>query len=330
MNELALPPVSGMVGLVYRNRQPYLFEDVPNHPAYQPVGPSAPEAPHSALGVPLLVEGRPIGALFSDSFSPLHTFDDDDLRVLQSLANQAAIAIENARLFEQVRDSRKRLQALSHRLVLVQEEERRYVAHELHDQVGQLLTSLNLTLDMSSRLPPDALRTSLQEAETLVRELMSRVRNLSLDLRPAMLDDLGLLAALLWHFERYTSQTGVQVLFKHVGLEEQHFSPEVETAAYRIIQEALTNVARHAEVDEVAVRLRAEEDMLDVLIEDEGSGFDAEAALAAATSVGLAGMNERATLLGGQLTVDSSPGAGTCVRAELPLGDRLERRKEER
>jgi signal transduction histidine kinase len=118
-----------------------------------------------------------------------------------------------------VRASRQRLQTLSHRLVMVQEEERRHIAHELHDEVGQLLTGLNLTLDMSSRLPPDALRTSLGEAQTLVSELMLQVRNLSLELRPAMLDDLGLLAALLWHFKRYTAQTGVQVNFKHIGLE---------------------------------------------------------------------------------------------------------------
>jgi len=122
----------------------------------------------------------------------------------------------------------------------------------------------------------------------------------------------------------------VWVNFKHIGLEERRFAPEVETAAYCIVQEALTNVARYASANEVTVHLQADQDVLDVQIEDQGAGFDPEAALAAETSVGLAGMRERAILLGGQLTVDSAPGAGTCVRAELPLNGRLERRTKER
>jgi len=158
----------------------------------------------------------------------------------------------------------------------------------------------------------------------MVNELMALVRDLSLDLRPAMLDDLGLLPTLLWHFDRYTAQTDVGVTFKHIGLEGRRFAPEVETAAYRIVQEALTNVARHAGVSEVAVRLWADQETLGVQIEDRGTGFDPEAALAAGDTTGLAGMRERAVLLGGQLTVESASGAGTCVRAELPLGDPIE------
>ncbi len=176
---------------------------------------------------------------------------------------------------------------------------------------------------MSTRLPADEVTASLGEAQALVNELMALVRDLSLDLRPAMLDDLGLLPTLLWHFERYTAQTSVCVTFKHSGLEGR-FAPEVETAAYRIVQEALTNVARHAGVSEVTVRLWADQDTLGVQIEDQGTGFDPEAALAASATTGLAGMRERAVLLGGQLTVESAPGAGTHVTAELPLGHPVE------
>jgi signal transduction histidine kinase len=158
----------------------------------------------------------------------------------------------------------------------------------------------------------------------MVNELMALVRDMSLDLRPAMLDDLGLLPTLLWHFDRYTTQTDVHVTFKHARLEGRRFRPEVETAAYRIVQEALTNVARHAGVSEVWVRLWADQETLGVQIEDRGTGFEPEAALTAGATTGLAGMRERAVLLGGQLTVESAPGAGTCVTAELPLGDLIQ------
>ena len=143
-------------------------------------------------------------------------------------------------------------------------------------------------------------------------------------------DGLGLLPTLLWHFERYSSRTNVEVAFKHTGLEGR-FAPEVETAAYRIVQEALTNVVRHAGVGEVTVRLWAKQDTLGVQIEDQGIGFAPEAALATGATSGLAGMRERAILLGGRLTIESAAGTGTRVTAEFPLGDRLlERREMER
>jgi signal transduction histidine kinase len=133
-----------------------------------------------------------------------------------------------------------------------------------------------------------------------------------------MLDDLGLLATLLWHFERYTAQTKIQVKFKHTGV-EQRFAAATETAAYRIIQEALTNVARYAGTNEVKVQLRIDEDMLNVQIEDQGTGFDPETTQDNGDSSGLSSMSERAALLNGQLILESTPGVGTRVTAKLPL-----------
>jgi signal transduction histidine kinase len=133
-----------------------------------------------------------------------------------------------------------------------------------------------------------------------------------------MLDDFGLLPALLWQIERYMSQTQVRVTLEHGGL-DRRFAPEVETAAYRIVQEALTNVARHAAVDEAAVHLWVEGETLVVQIEDRGKSFDLGAVLAAGHTTGLAGMRERAWLVDGRLVVKSTPGVGTLVRAELPL-----------
>jgi signal transduction histidine kinase len=136
-----------------------------------------------------------------------------------------------------------------------------------------------------------------------------------------MLDDLGLVPTLLWHIEHYTAQTRVRVHFRHSGLETRRFSAEVETAAYRIVQEALTNVARHARVVEATVRLWTHEALLSIQVEDSGSGFDSQAALASSDTSGLAGMRERAVLLGGQLTVESAPGDGTRLTAELSIAD---------
>ena len=228
---------------------------------------------------------------------------------------------ERKRAEDVVRAGREQLQTLSHRLVEVQEAERRHIARELHDEIGQALTGLKLLLEMGARPSADAIRTRLDEAQALVDDIMGRVRNLSLDLRPAMLDDLGLLPALLWYFERYTDRTHVQVTFEHTGL-ERRFTPDAETAIYRIVQEALTNVARHAGVSEVMVRVWSTRAMLGVQIEDRGAGFDPEAVLSSVASTGLSGIRERTGLLGGQLTIESIPRSGTRLTAELPLADR--------
>jgi signal transduction histidine kinase len=147
---------------------------------------------------------------------------------------------------------------------------------------------------------------------------------MSLDLRPATLDHLGLLSALLWHIRQYGTQTQVRVEFKHSGLEGRRFPTEIETAAYRIVQEALTNVARHAETFDATVRVWADGHGLNLQIEDSGRGFDAEDALSADNTSGLAGMRERAHLLGGSFLIESSPGAGTRLTAEFPYGDQTE------
>jgi PAS domain S-box-containing protein len=220
----------------------------------------------------------------------------------------------------------EQLRTLSHRLVSAQENERRKIARELHDEVGQSLTALKLCLDKISLSSSAGDGSDLGEARKALRELMAQVRSMSLELRPTMLDDLGLLPTLLWHFKRYTAQTNVQVHFKHRGL-RRDLPQETITAAYRIVQEALTNVARYAQVDEVLVVVRAEQDALLVEVEDQGVGFEIDDV--ASSSSGLNGMRERALSLNGKLLVQSKPGEGTCVIAELPLTKRRRRTKKE-
>ena len=219
------------------------------------------------------------------------------------------------------REDAERLKVLSRRLMEVQEAERRKIALELHDEIGQVLTGLKLTLEMGSRLPAQQVGSTLEQVRGLVNDLMARVRKLSLDLRPAMLDDLGLLPTLLWHIEHYTAQTRVRVNFKHSGLEKRRFAPEVETAAYRLVQEALTNVARHAQAAEATVRISTHRQTLLIEIEDNGRGFDVESVMMAGETTGFAGMRERVVLLEGQFAVESQPGAGTRLIAELSIAD---------
>ena len=158
----------------------------------------------------------------------------------------------------------------------------------------------------------------MEEAQGLVNELIRKVRQMSLDLRPSMLDDLGLLPALEWYFERYTHQTGISVEFDPRDLEQKRFSSEIEITIFRVVQESLTNVARHAGVEKVYVQLVAFQDSLELMIEDEGIGFTLEEQKAGSSS-GLTGMSERTKLLQGEMEIQTRPGQGTRILVRLPL-----------
>jgi len=243
--------------------------------------------------------------------------DADDLIV--GIVGVALDITERKRTEEQLRN-------LSHRLVTAQENERRRIARELHDEVGQSLTALKLYLDKASPARSTGDVSELEMARETLRELLARVRSMSVELRPNMLDELGLLPTLLWHFKRYTAQTNVHVHFKHRGL-RRDLPQDTITTAYRIVQEALTNVARYAQVTEVTVCVRADFDALVIEVEDHGVGFDLDKV--APTSMGLSGMHERALSLKGKLLVQSASGEGTCVLADLPLAKRGRKRKEQ-
>ena len=226
----------------------------------------------------------------------------------------------------EIKRAEEELRVLSRRLVQIQEEERRTIAQELHDEIGQSLTVIKLLLDRTKQVPPENIESTLDEAEVQVNRLMSQVRNLSLDLRPSMLDDLGLLPTLLWYFDNYAAKAQIKVNFKHSGL-QMHFQSELRVAAYRIIQEALTNVARYASVPEVDVAVWLDQEMLWIRIQDNGNGFDTTA-ISPGTSGGLFGMHERASSLEGELTIDSALGKGTTITARFPLTDKGKGSKE--
>ena len=273
--------------------------------------------------MPFYHMGEMVGALNLASVGEIRLPNDDEIELMHAISDQAALSIMNARLFKRVSDSQARLKLLTERLVEVQEDERRRLARELHDEIGQMLTSLSLNLEIISRSVQEGeeksgIQNELEITKRQIKLLLEEVRDLSLNLLPAMLDDLGLVPALLDHCQRFTSQTGIQVNLSHRDLEER-VPPHIEIAAYRIVQEALTNAARHADVDQVDVRLWATTKRLGIQIEDQGVGFDLEKIDNTYHSQGIAGMRERAIHCGGNLEIDTSPGNGVCLTAEFPL-----------
>ncbi len=219
---------------------------------------------------------------------------------------------------EALRESRQRLQALSARLVSAQEDERRILAYELHDEIGQQLTALSIGLELGAHTEGADLHAQVRQAQQGIAALITQVRQLSLNLRPPMIEELGLLPALRWHIERYMQQAKVAVDFKYSELNAD-LPPHIAIAAYRIVQEGLTNVARHAQTASATVQVWMSAGQLKIAIEDQGAGFDQAAASRLGRSVGLASMRERAELLGGQFALDSTPGEGTRIRVTLPI-----------
>ncbi len=315
----------GPTASAIRTLQPAIVTDTQTSATFAPWRAQARQRGYaSSIALPLAYESDVLGALNVYAIEP-DAFDDEEVRLLMQLSSNLAYGLSALRsraaradAEHTLREQHEQLQILSRRLVEVQEAERRTIARDLHDEVGQVLTGLSLALELVARQPAEHAPARLEHTQRLVNELIVRVRDMSMQLRPPMLDDLGLLPALLWYFERFREQTGIQVHFKRTGL-EQRFSGDIEITVYRMVQEALINAANYAGVNEVHVRLLVGRKHLDVQIEDQGRGFDAQEALHNPATSGLSGMRERTRLLGGDLQIDSEPGRGSCLTVYLPL-----------
>jgi PAS domain S-box-containing protein len=226
------------------------------------------------------------------------------------------------RLYQELRRGRERLAVLSTRLLAAQESERRAIARELHDEIGQALTAVSVNLQTLMGSPATADRREvLDESITITQQTLRQVRNLSLDLRPSLLDDLGLGAALRWYLERQGQRLGFAIALDD-NLGDVRYPAPIETTCFRVAQEAITNVARHSNAQTVRVTVRRDAVELHLSVEDDGTGFDVDAARERASrghSLGLLGMEERATLAGGRIEIMSRPGHGTRVIARFPV-----------
>ncbi len=275
------------------------------------------------LLIPIRSETGLVATLLLGARANGHPFSAEDYALAQAAASRTGQAIRNALLFADARQQHEQLRALAARLAEVEEAERQRVARELHDTVGQNLTALGLNLNIAQmHLPPgaaDAARSRLKDSLDLVQQTTEFIRGVMADLRPPVLDDYGLVAALRWYGAQFASRTGVEF-----SLRGQELSPRlpalVETALFRIAQEALTNVARHAQAMHVTVSLEASESLVRLTIADDGVGFDPEMIKVRATGRGwgLLSMTERAEAAGGRARVESRAYGGTRVLVEVP------------
>ncbi len=270
---------------------------------------------------PLRESDRLVGSLFLVSDRPA-AFSTDQLEVAREVADHLAIAIRQALLLDELRAAKERLEALSRQLIRAQEEEQRRIARELHDEVGQSLTAVKIALNRLARDPsgPD-IGSRLSDAAAMTDCALEQVRDLSRLLRPSLLDDLGLAEALRALAENLAERTGLAAAadVDEIG----PVDPEVETACYRIAQEALTNAIKHAGATRLHVALHRAGDELQLVVEDDGTGFDVAVATARAvrgSSLGVLSLQERAMLAGGRTEITSRPGDGTRIRAVFPAG----------
>jgi PAS domain S-box-containing protein len=221
-------------------------------------------------------------------------------------------------------EAKERCQTLSGSLLRIMEDQRRHIARELHDEIGQQLTVLRLNL-LNVRQLSDSkeCQKPLNENLAIIESLLQSVRNLSLELRPSILDDLGLVAALRWYVNRLEQETGRTIDFV-ADLISCRFAPDIENVCFRVAQEALINAIKHSKAKKVGIELRQTENSLQLTIFDDGVGFDAKSALEQAKmglSFGLLGMQERVSLIGGRITIESTPGNGARIKAYVPLRD---------
>ncbi|MFZ5944458.1 MAG: histidine kinase [Bacillota bacterium] len=240
--------------------------------------------------------------------------DNDEITLLGQAFNEM---IENLQKADQLRSS------LLKKIITAQEEERKRIARELHDQTGQSLTSLMIGLRMLEESRDiDEIKSKSLQLRQLANDTLEEIRDLSLALRPSVLDDLGLEAALRGYTQDCSEKLGVDVDFQAFGMQDLYLEPEIRLTIYRVVQEALTNVAKYSKASEASVILERKGDLLIGIIEDDGVGFDVQAILDSTIyekKLGLHGMMERVNLIGGELTVESEPGMGTTIYIHINL-----------
>lgn len=272
------------------------------------------------IAVPLVSKSKVFGLLHVAS-SVTKSFTADNLNLLNAIGHQMGVAVENAKLWEELKQKEELRGQLLEAIISAQETERKRIARELHDQTGQSLTSLMVGLKTLEKDSPKNIRHRITDMRQLTAQTLDGVHNLALELRPSSLDDLGLVVALEQYTREYTEKFGVQADFQATDFDGRRLSPEVEITLYRIIQEALTNVVKHAEAERASILLEIRGASIVTIVEDNGKGFNIKQLSRSPTqrNLGLYGMYERAALINGTLTIESEPGRGTTLFVEVPM-----------
>ena len=312
----------GIAGLAAQQKEPIYVDNISQDPRltrYVVVV----EGLKAFASVPLLSKNRVLGVMNIASHG-LRRFAPEDIQLLSSISNQIAVAIENARLYEELQRKEEMRGELLHLVISTQEEERRRIARGLHDEISQALTSLAVNLEaVADALPldTDEVKARLKGIQSIAIRTLDEIHKVIWELRPTLLDDLGLIAAVKWLAETHLEAAGVKVHLETAGA-ERRLPNNVETAIFRIIQEAVTNIIRHANAESACISLEFEEASVRVHIEDDGGGFDINEAMSATRGgrgLGLLSMKERAELLSGILKIKSQPGQGTQIDLEIPV-----------
>ncbi|HJW90408.1 MAG TPA: MASE1 domain-containing protein [Anaerolineales bacterium] len=294
---------------------------LPGSPQVQAIHLLPGRSPQDCAAFPLSIGGKKIGwlRLLADEQAPLGT---ERRMLIHSFTNLAAVAIQINLLLAEVQNSNRQLHALSQRLIKAQEAERLHLSRELHDESGQLLAALRVQLGLLERDAdqPEAARRRIAELKQTTDQIKDNLHQLAVNLRPASLDHLGLVTALRQYVEEFSRQYNIRAEMEAVGRQTRRLPIEVETALFRVVQESLTNVALHAQASSVDVLINLGDQRAVAIIEDDGVGFS-PASGTVNDQLGLFGMRERIGMLGGNFTVESSPGRGTAVRVEVPYGD---------
>jgi PAS domain S-box-containing protein len=283
-----------------------------------------PEMPnHKDICLPLIVRGDVLGVM-NLRLPAKYTVADADVALLGSVADQIGVAIENARLYETLRRQHENLRTLSSQLAEAEETERRRLAQELHDRVGSKLTALGINLNIiRDQMPPRAsgeIHTYVAESAELVVVTTRLIRNVMSDLRPPMLDELGLVETLRWYGENLASRTGLKVVVATAGT-PYALSSRTENALFRIAQESFNNVAKHSQATEIKVTIQFTRHQVEMMIADDGVGFSSQhpPTRESEKGWGLLIMAERAEAVGGRCRVESDPlERGTRVKVEIP------------
>ncbi len=312
----------GIVGLVAQQGETLVVGDMSQDSRVSRRASVAEEGIKAFVAVPLKSKEKIVGVLNITS-QEARRFSQQEVDLLTAMGNQLGVAIENAELYRELQLKEQVRTELLRRTISAQEDERRRVARELHDITSQALVTLGVRLEaLAARLKPDGkdVATLLEEMRSLLVSSSKEVHELIYDLRPTLLDDLGLSAALRSYAHNSLNAAGVKVHVELAGA-ERRLPTQVEITLFRIVQEAITNIASHARAKNTYIILEFKEKGVAVEVEDDGIGFDLIQVLDSAggrESVGLLGMKERADLLMGTLTIDTKPGAGTRVAVEIP------------
>ena len=318
----------GIPGRVIASQQPFIISNFPNKPPVDPLEFPVIDAENlvSAFGVPVTNKGRWFGALVV-GYRRYHEITEEEVQLTTNLANQTALALENAMLYQESVKYSKTMATLTSRLTLIQEEERRRITRDLHDGIGQALTGLRFNLDLLVRQASITDHEAVERVTVMkqvIDETLNTIRQIAFDLRPPILDDLGLVSALRIYVDRFQERTKI-LLALSCPEELKRFDPKAEATVYRVIQEALTNIAKHSGAKSARIEIEKPNDTLILTIIDDGQGFDSNHGGDSGlwtSGLGIVNMKDRIEGLQGEFTLTSEKGKGTSIHIEIPLNGR--------